>query len=150
MTATTMDGAGGKAPWHLWAVGGLSLLWNAYGAYDYLMTQTRGEAYLREMKMTDAMIAYMDAMPAWTSVFWALGVWGSVAGSVLLLMRRRWAFHAFAVSLLGLVVSMIYSFLLSDGGKVMGAASYMYVVITAAVLFFLWYARLMTAKGVLR
>ena len=27
-----------RAPAHLWIVGILSLLWNAFGCYDYLMT----------------------------------------------------------------------------------------------------------------
>ena len=26
-----------RTPWHLWVVGVLSLLWNCYGGYDYLM-----------------------------------------------------------------------------------------------------------------
>jgi hypothetical protein len=30
-----------KTPWHLWVVGILSLLWNAFGGYDYTMTQLR-------------------------------------------------------------------------------------------------------------
>jgi hypothetical protein len=30
-----------KAPVHLWIVGFLSLLWNGFGCYDYLMTRMR-------------------------------------------------------------------------------------------------------------
>ena len=33
-------------PWHLWAVGVVALLWNAMGALDYVMTQTRNEDYM--------------------------------------------------------------------------------------------------------
>ena len=39
--------AGPSAPWHLWVVGIVSLLWNAFGAYDFIMTNTQGEAYMR-------------------------------------------------------------------------------------------------------
>ena len=35
-----------KAPWHLWVVGIVALLWSAGGAFDYVMTQTRNEEYL--------------------------------------------------------------------------------------------------------
>ena len=38
--------AGTRAPWHLWVVGIISLLWNAMGAFDYLMSQTRNEQYM--------------------------------------------------------------------------------------------------------
>ena len=34
--ATTYSGT---TPKHLWIAGILSLLWNGYGAYDYLMTE---------------------------------------------------------------------------------------------------------------
>jgi hypothetical protein len=140
-----------RTPWHLWVVGGLSLAWNAYGAYDYLMTQTGGDAYLRSMNMTEPQIAYFLAMPMWTHGAWAIGVWGAIGGSVLLLLRRKWALHAFVASLAGLLASLVYTFLLSDGGELMGQqASVMYVVITAACLFFVWYAWVVTKKGVLR
>ena len=36
-----------KTPWHLWLVGVLSLLWNGFGAFDFIQTTTRGEAYMR-------------------------------------------------------------------------------------------------------
>jgi hypothetical protein len=29
-----------KTPWHLWAVGAVSLLWNGLGGYDYTMSMT--------------------------------------------------------------------------------------------------------------
>ena len=147
---TTVLG-GGRTPWHLWVVGGLSLLWNAYGAYDYFMSHVGGDDYMRGMNMTEAQIAYYHAMPAWTTAAWAVGVWGSVLGSVLLLLRRRWALHAFVASIAGLLVSMVYTLLLSDGGAMMGPqGAIMYVVITAACVFFVWYAWAMSRKGVLR
>ena len=33
-----------STPSRLWAVGVVALLWNGYGGYDYVMTQTRNEA----------------------------------------------------------------------------------------------------------
>ena len=35
-----------STPVHLWIIGVIALLWNAMGAYDYLMTQTQNEAYM--------------------------------------------------------------------------------------------------------
>lgn len=97
-------------------------------------------------------IAYMQAMPAWLSAFWALGVWGSLAGSVLLLARSRHAVTAFAVSLVGLAVSQSYHLFDAAMPASMnsGAMMVMNLLIWSALLFFLWYARRMTAAGVLR
>lgn len=140
-----------KTPWHLWAVGVLGLLWNSFGAFDFTMSVTQGEAYFRSAGMTEAQIALFKAMPAWTYVPWAVGVWGAVAGSILLLLRSKWALHAFVASLAGLLVSLVYTYLLSDVAKAMGAQGMvMNAIITAACVFFVWYAWAMTKRGLLR
>ncbi|MDP2117244.1 MAG: hypothetical protein Q8J71_07610 [Brevundimonas sp.] len=140
-----------KTPWHLWVVGIIALLWNGYGCVDYTMTQLQGDAWLQSMKMTEAQIAYFNAMPAWTHGAWAIGVWGGLLGSVLLLLRMKWAFHFFVASLLGLVASLIYQYGMSNGMEVGGTSSVvMYGVILAACLFFIWYAWTMGRKRVLR
>lgn len=153
MTDTTAPAAPGRTPVHLWIVGGLSLLWNAFGGYDFVMSVTRGEAYWRESGMTDAMIAYYNAMPVWMYVPWVLGVWGAVAGSILLLMRSRFAVHAFALSLLGAVVSLFYGLVIDKAPPPppeMAVMAYMPWVIVAIAAFLLWYAWAMGKRGVLR
>ena len=123
MTATA-EPARATRPWHLWLVGIVAVLWNAYGAYDYVMTNTQGEAYLRSAGMTDAQITYFNAMPDWMTAVWAIGVWGGVLGSLLLLLRSKWSLHVFLASLAAVVVSVIYTFGLSEGAEAygMGAA----------------------------
>ncbi|MBW8755823.1 MAG: hypothetical protein JF595_17085, partial [Sphingomonadales bacterium] len=32
--------------WHFWLIAGLSLLWNAFAAYGWLMTNMRDAAYI--------------------------------------------------------------------------------------------------------
>jgi hypothetical protein len=141
-----------RAPWHFWAVAAVSLAWNAFGAFDYSMSHIVGDAYFREAGMNDAQIAAMHVMPAWATAVWAIGVWGAVAGSLLLLLRNRLAVPAFALSLAGFLASLAYTYLLSDAWKVMesGTTTALNAVILASCLFFLWYARMATAKGWLR
>ncbi len=143
------------APWHLWVVGVVSLLWNAFGCYDYLMTQTESREYLTMMEAygvtVDEAIAYYSAFPAWADFSWALGVWGSLAGSVLLLLRSRFAFHAFLLSLLGLLATMPYSFGNPLPGVTDSSVSVgMTAAITIIIVLLVWYARAMTRRGVLR
>jgi hypothetical protein len=138
---------GSRTPWHLWAVGVISLLWNAFGAYDYLMSKLSPQSYFHQMGLSDASVGYMMSFPAWLTAFWALGVWGSVAGSLLLLMRSRHAVTAFTLSFLGLAVSQGYQALVlrppqSPGGGIT-------VVIWVSLLLFLFYAWAMGRRGVL-
>ena len=54
-----------KTPWHLWAVGVISLLWNGYGGYDFIMTTTQGETYMRAAGMTHAIIGREELAQCW-------------------------------------------------------------------------------------
>ena len=63
MTATA-DAPRAAAPWHYWVVTALALLWNGFGAYDYFMSKTGGDAYLKKMGENDVQIAHMHAYPA--------------------------------------------------------------------------------------
>ncbi|HUH10848.1 MAG TPA: hypothetical protein VLZ73_09875 [Brevundimonas sp.] len=140
-------------PWHLWLVGLLSLAWNGYGAFDYIQTTTRGEAYMRASGFGDEMVAYYTSMPTWMYVPWTLGVWGAVIGSLLLLARSRWAVHAFALSLIGAVVSLVYSKFINPPPPPPPALAMMqwapFVIVVIAALL-LWYASAMAKKAVLR
>lgn len=140
-----------STPKHLWIVGIVALLWNSFGAFDYLMTHLNVESYMSSF--TDEQRAYYDNFPAWAVAFWALGVWGAFFGSVALLLRSRWAVTLFAVSLLGLVGSALYTYVLSDGLAMMSDSTGIWIMtlviwIVAIGLYF--YARAQKAQGVLR
>jgi hypothetical protein len=138
-----------KAPVHFWIVAVLSLLWNGYGGYDYLMTQTRNPAYLA--MFTPDQRAYFTSLPMWMNSSWAIGVWASVLGSLLLLRRSRLALHAFLVSLVGIAGMLVYSYVLTNGVEVMGPTGPIFsAVITAVGVFLASYAWAMTRRGVLR
>ena len=135
-----------KAPWHLWAVGIVTLLWNAVGITSYLMTEL---GQLEALGMTPEQIAYFETFPAWAIAFWALGVWGAFFGSLLLLFRSRHAVTALAVSIVGLIGTTVFQRVLNDLPADMNnpALDLAIWVITLATL---WYARKMLREGVLR
>jgi hypothetical protein len=137
-----------KAPVHLWIVGVVSLLWNCMGAFDYLATQLELEFYMSNF--TPEQLEYFYGFPSWVVAFWAFGVWGALAGSILLLLRKKWAFHAFALSIFGLFVSSIYNYFFTDGLQIMGStAIFMSVAIWLISIFLLWYSWTQKNKGVL-
>ncbi len=139
-----------KTPWHLWVVGVGAALWNGFGCFDYFMTQTRRDEWFAQMGVTATQLEYFNAMPAWTHAAWAIGVWGGALGGILLLLRRKWAMPVFVVSFLGWLAGAVYAFALSDGMEAMGSMWPMQIVIGGACVFFIWYARMMSQKGVLR
>jgi hypothetical protein len=140
-----------STPKHLWVVGIVSLLWNAVGATDYTMTAIGNTAYLESMGFGSEEQAWVDAFPAWATAAWAIGVWASIVGSILLLMRSRHAVTAFVISAIGSIVSFIYQFT-SDRPASMesGPAVIMPIVIFILIVAQWYYARRMAAAGVLR
>ena len=135
-------------PKHLWIIGIISLPWNMMGAFDYLMTQTRNEAYLAQF--TQAQLDYYFNFPTWVVAFWALAVWSSVLGSVLLLMRKGLAMPVFMVSLAAMIITAIYNYGVSDGMEVAGTFGFLFtVMIFFVALGLVLYSRAMRARGVL-
>ncbi len=84
---------------------------------------------------------------------WAIEVWGAVLGSVLLLLRSGYAVLVFALSLLGLIGSLLYGFVLADVSYpeivVTGGMWFTLAIAVVAVLVLI-YARAMRQRGVLR
>jgi hypothetical protein len=145
-----------RTPAHLWIVGILSLLWSCFGAYDYWMSHARNTDYIaKAMPGVDpnAALAWMDAMPMYVKAGWGLGVWLGLLGSVLLLLRSRWAVWSFGISFVGAVLSLGYQIALApplEGaptGAFYTAMPYAIILIAA---FLAWYAWTMEKKGVLR
>ena len=139
-----------RTPAHVWIVGILATLWNAFGAFDYVMTQTANEAYLSQFSAEER--AFFDSFPGWMEAFWALGVWGALIGSLLLLIRSRYAVHAFGLSLVGIVVGMGYQYLAMEAPESLttGAMAIMpWIILVIGIALFV-YARNQAARGVLR
>ncbi len=149
--------AGGRAtPIHLWIVGLLALLWNGFGCYDYVMTRTRNIDYLQGMAPEadpSAMLAWVDAFPFYAQVGWGLGVWMGLLGSILLLVRHRWAVPALALSFVGTLLGLGYQILLAapppppmdEGG--MALLPWVIIIIAGGLAY---YALVQKRRGVLR
>jgi hypothetical protein len=140
-----------KTPWHLWLVGVVAVLFNAIGVFDFVMSKSQGAAYMASAGMTPEQIAHYQGMPGWMGVVWAVGVFGAFLASILVLLRRKLAFPAFVLSLGAFLVSLLYTYVLTNGGAVMGQAmAITSAVITVLLVLFSWYSRSMAARGVLR
>jgi hypothetical protein len=144
------------APAHLWIVGALSFIWSCFGCYDYVMTRFRDAEYIASaMPGVDPnnVLAWVDAFPLYAQIGWGLGVWMGLAGSILLLLRHRWAVAAYGLSLIGAILGLGYQIALAPPlpgaheTAMMKAVPYIVIAIAA---FLLWYAWTQQKKGVLR
>lgn len=144
-----MNAATQKTPIHLWIVAIIAILWNLVGAFDYAATQLRIESYMSQF--TAEQLEYFYGFPAWMDAAWAIAVWGSLLGSLSLLLRKSWATWLFGAAVLGLAVSTIYNFVLMNGAQVMGDEGVIFTaIIWVIALLLLFYARAMDKRGVLR
>jgi hypothetical protein len=140
-----------KAPWHIWLIGVFALLFNSIGVFDFVMSMVQGAEYQASAGMTPAQIAHYQEMPPWMTVVWAVGVFGAFLASILLLLRKKQALPVFVVSLAAFLVSLLYTYVLTGGGAVMGPKmAITSAVIAGLLVFFSWYSRFMTARRVFR
>ena len=129
-------------PWHLWVIGVVSLLWNAMGAFDYVMTETRNEAYMSSF--TAEQLSFFYAIPTWAIATWAIAVWGGVLGSLLLLLKRRHAKWVFLASLIAMVITAFQNYVLSNGLEAMGDA---FSIVFTALIFLISVALVLYARS---
>jgi hypothetical protein len=87
----------------------------------------------RRAVQTPEQIAHYQAMPSWMVAVWAIGVWTAFIASVLLLFRRKVAFPIFVASLATFLIHLFYTYVLTDGGAIMGRQ----MAITSAVIVIL-------------
>ena len=133
-----------RAPWHLWVIGVVALLWNGMAAIDFSATALRIEPYLASV--AQPVKDHIFALPVWTFAIWGIATWTGLIGSLLLLLRRGAAVPLLGVSLAGaagmFIVALVYP---APGGNAGFAAI---IVVIAALL--LAYSVAMRRRGVLR
>ena len=138
------------APWHLWVIGIVSLIWNGVGAADYVMTQIQYAPYMSQF--TDEQRDYFSSFPSWVQGTWALAVWISVLGSILLLARSRYAGACFGLAIVFMAATFVHNFVLAEVrmNQIAGAEALWFSMAIVVVALGLWfYARAMRHRGIL-
>jgi len=141
----TILGGRPKTPWHIWVVGVLTLLWNSVGGFSYTMTRL---GKLADLGMGEAEIAFFASYSPIANTFWALGVWGAIVCSVLILLRSRFAFHAIALAIIGLIGSNYFQYTADVPESLQSAV--LPILIWSTTVFLLFYTRAQSQAGVLR
>jgi hypothetical protein len=135
-----------KAPWHLWTVGILTLLWNGSGAFTIMMAQA---GRLANLSADEA--AYYAAQSTWLVILVDVAVIAPVLAGVALLLRSRFAVILFGIGLATVILADIYDLAAGTSRSLVNTPAMIVtaVILVIAILQF-WYSRAMRARGVLR
>ena len=86
----------------------VALLWNLMGVAAYLADVTMSPEAIAQLDA--AQRAMYEARPMWFVAAYAIAVWLGTAGSLGLVLRKRWAGGLLLASLLGLIVQDVALF----------------------------------------
>ncbi len=130
-----------------WIIAIVALLWNIMRVLAYL-----GQVYMTEEvknAMTPEQQELLANTPAWSTGLFAIAVFGALIGSLLLLLRKKWATPLFLISLLAVLIYMGYSFIATNQAEVYGTVQgiVMPLIITAIAVFLYMYSKKAAANG---
>jgi hypothetical protein len=135
-----------KPPTWFWIVGGISMVWNLLGVMAYIMQVTMSPEALQALPENER--ALLESVPVWATSAFAIAVWGSTLGSILLLMRKKLATPILIFSLAGILVQMYYNVFMSKSMEVYGPGGLaMPVMVLVFGVFLIWFSRKSTANG---
>ena len=133
-------------PLGFWIVSVLALLWNLLGTAIFFMQINMPPEALAVMPADQR--ALYESTPGWVNGAFAVAVFGGALGSAMLLMNKRLALPLLALSLLGVVVQMGYTYLMTPAFRVYGASgAVMPAMLVLIALFLVWFARRSLARG---
>ncbi len=148
MADASVKKVGGVPVWY-WIVAAVATLFNSGGVIAYLTSQFDPAGATAGMTAEQA--AYFMGYPAWYVAIYALTTHLSLAGGILLFLRRKWAFHAFAIAAALYAFSIVYHYVLNDVFATLPAGIHAFnAVIGLQLVIFAWFAKMATGKGWLR
>ena len=141
------DSTNGRPPTSYWIIAGFFLLWNFLGLMIYYDQVTMTPEVIAE-NFSPAQQEFLQNMPVWATSAYAIAVTAGVIASALLFARRALALPVFVISLVGVLVQDLNSFVLSDGLSVWGtSALYLPTLVLLICIIEIWYSQSAKAKG---
>lgn len=122
----------------------LAVLWNAFGVFQYLGSVGLFGDPLASLPADQRAAA--EAIPAAVIAAFAIGTLAGLAGSLCLLLRKRWAYPALLVSFAALAVLEGYIVFLSGALEAFGGVALPLTIVAVAALL-VWLAYHARARG---
>ncbi len=135
-----------KPPIWFWIVSVIALIWNGLGVHGYLSQAYNTSAY------TDAYTAeqldVMNNLPSWYIGLFATAVFSGALGSLLLLLKKKFAYILLVLSFLTATTQMVYFLFFADlKGVDFSANQIMAYIVIAFAAFLVWFSNSSKSKG---
>ena len=117
--------------WSFWLICVLGLVWNAMSCMNFVM-QFNSEMLINYPEEARKLV---ETRPAWSTVAFAVAVFGGLVGDVLLILKRKLALYIFSISVLGVLSTNIHTLQITTSPNIL-VGSGMSLAIGS---FFIWY-----------
>ena len=131
-----------KVHWSFWVICVVALLWNLMGSINFIV-QLNPEMIAGYRESERAIIV---GRPIWATGTFAIGVFSGFIGSLLLLLRKHFAFYILILSLAGVGATQLYTLSL---GIDFGIGEMIGIVLSPVLvsILLIWYTKVVGGKG---
>jgi hypothetical protein len=102
-----------------WIIALVATLWNLFGLFDFIMTVTNNQAYLKDAPAD--MMAWVHGLPMWRIALWGTCLGVSLVACLALLLRREMAARLFWITVLLMILALGYDLAIGGVGRLLGA-----------------------------
>lgn len=113
----------------------IALLWNFLGLYFFLVDLNMSPEDFAQKSAAEQEL--LNNIPLWSTIAYALGVFGGTIGCICLLIKKAWSMMALLISLVAVMAQMSYWLFFTTAVEVYGPSSYampMMVILIAYLL----------------
>ncbi|MBL4725046.1 MAG: hypothetical protein JKY73_06735 [Lutibacter sp.] len=135
-----------KIPIWFWVIAIFFLLWNIMGIISFFGHTFISDESLAKLPEKEREL-YGD-YPIWTTIIFAIAVFGGFIGSIGLVLKKKWAKMAFIISLVAIIPQMIHNVFFTKSMEVYGQGQAMTMPIMVVVfgMFLVWYSNMAINK----
>lgn len=138
-----------KPPISFWIMSVIALLWNLMGVFNYLNQAFNQVAILESLDQAQREV--FEGIPAWATAAFAIAVFSGLAGSIGLLLRKKWARPLFIVSFIAALAQFINWLFISDAVEAFGPSTYtMPILVLLIGLYLIFFSKVGIKKGWLK
>ena len=128
-----------KVPWSFWLISTFMLVWNVMGCINFLMQMNPDSL----ANYSEAVRSLITHRPTWATGAFAVAVFGGSLGCLMLLLKKSTAFYVFVVSFLGVMVTNVHTFGITNSTGILVGSSLSLVVAG----YLIWYSKFVERKG---
>ena len=139
-----------KLPVWFWIVAVFSILWNILGVVSFFMHVFISKEALDALSVAERDL--YNSYPLWTNIVFAIAVFFGFAGSLGLVLKKKWSKMAFIISLIAIVPQMIHNVFFTKSIEVYGTAQAITMPILVVVfgILLVWFSSFAINKNWLK